>query len=56
MVSTTPLCVSSVASGQYVVNTVTTTVVRVSFMDARAPAAKKIAKAYFMLGYGYDII
>lgn len=46
-VYTTPLCVSSVAPGEYVVNATTITVVKVSFRDARAPAAtvKKIAKA-----------
>lgn len=43
------------------VNAVTITVVRVSFMDASAPVvlaatAKKIAKAYFMFNNRYDMI
>jgi hypothetical protein len=46
------------APGQYIVNTVTMTVVKVSFRDAKAPAAtvKKIAKVNFIFDYGYGMI
>jgi hypothetical protein len=51
--------VSSVANGQYVVKAVTITVVyaTVPFQEAKTPvAAAKIAKAYFMLNNGTNIL